>query len=72
MHNMGNLRLNYMTDSFPFSIQGVSQKGKKFCVLRELGNKTQPGVLGTMTPSVGSEGNQGTEPSENVQFLAEN
>ena len=30
--------------------QGVSQKGKKFCILHELGNKTQLGVWGHFEP----------------------
>ena len=57
-------------------IKGVSQEGKKFCVLHESGNKMQldlglgVGVVGTVSPSVGSVGGQGTKPLENLQYLA--
>ena len=51
------------------NVQGISQKGKKLCVLHELGNKTQA-IWRHCEPSVGSVGNQGAKPLENLQYLA--
>ena len=53
---------------------GVSQEGKKFCVLHELGNKMQWGRGGgsgcIVSPSMGSVGEQGTKPLKNIKYLA--
>ena len=54
-----------------FVYQGVSQEGKKFYILHKLVNKRQLAVWGGIaSPSLGSLGDQGAKPLQNVQYLA--
>ena len=42
-----------------FFNNGVDQKGKKFCVLYELGNKMHPGAWGHCKPLIAFSGGSG-------------
>ena len=46
---------------FKHVIQGISQGGKKFCILHELANKTQLGVWTHCQPLNGFSGRPGTK-----------
>ena len=51
------------------SSHGISQEGKKFCVLHNLGNKMQLGVWWHYEPLNGFSGDQVLKPLKHLQYL---